>query len=61
MPLLKKSITINWENQLLFEVSLFRFILFLHFQHLDCYYNEYSVKQTVSLHIVEVAFETLER
>lgn len=34
------------------------FFFFLGLQHLDGDYNEYLEKQAVSLHIVEVAFET---
>ena len=39
------------------EVSLFRFHFISLLQHLDCYYNEYPVKQTVILYL-EVSFET---
>ena len=33
-------------QQLLFDVSLFKFHFVSAFQYLDCYYNEYLVKQT---------------
>ena len=33
------------------EVFLFRFILFSAFQYLECYYNEYPVKETASLYL----------
>ena len=37
-------------QQILFEVSLFRFHFVSALQYLDCYYNEYTVNQTVSLY-----------
>ena len=40
-----------------FVWSLFRFHFISLLQHLDCYYNEYPVKQTVILYL-EVSFET---
>ena len=38
----------SMSQQLLFEVSLFRFYFVSELQYLDCYYNEYQVKQTAS-------------
>ena len=41
----KKSLS----QQPLFEVSLFRFNFVSALYYLDCYYNEYPVKQTTSI------------
>ena len=41
----QKSLT----SQLLFQVSLFRFHFVSECQYLDCFYNEYPVKQTALL------------
>ena len=38
-------------QQLLLEFSLFRFCFVSALLHLDCYYNEYSTKQTASLYL----------
>ena len=41
----------SWSQQHLFEVSLFQFYFVSEVQYLDCYYNEYPVKQTASLYL----------
>ena len=44
-------------QQLLLEVSFFRFHFVSALQHLDCFYKEYPVKQTAKV-ILEIGFET---
>ena len=48
----------HWVDKFYLKFLYLGFILFLHFQCLECWYNEYPEKQANSLLIIGVARET---